>query len=118
MEAEPVQRQTLVRGTGDGYVGTANFGQPGSTVVLEKPWWKILFVRVARIYFQTFSGLLVAQGIGVIDITHAVDTALGAQWNTFASLAFVSVMPTVVGAIQNVTEFLTKIDQTNPLFHA
>lgn len=116
--ADAVQRQTLVRGTGDGYVGTAAFGQTSSTIVLEKPWWKILLVRVLRVYFQTFSGLLVAQGIGIIDIHHAVDTALGAQWNTFASLAFVSVMPTVVGAIQNVTEFLTKIDQTNPMWHA
>lgn len=116
--ADEVQRKTLVRGTGDGYVGTAAFGQTSSTIVVEKPWWKILFVRVARIYFQTFSGLLIAQGVGVIDIKSAVDTALGMQWNTFASLAFVSVMPTVVGGIQNVTEFLTKIDQTNPMWHA
>lgn len=111
-------RKTLVRGTGDGTLGTASVGTSAATIVLEKPWWKILLVRVARIYFQTFSGLLIAQGVGVIDIKSAVDVALGAQWNTFASLAFVSVMPTVVGGIQNITEFLTKIDQTNPMWHA
>lgn len=112
------QRKTIVRGNADAYVGVAGFGRADSTAVVEKPWWKILLVRVGRIYFQTFSGLLIAQGVGVIDIKSAVDIALGHQWNTFASLAFISVMPTVVGGIQNITEFLTKIDQTNPMWHA
>jgi hypothetical protein len=80
-----------------------------ATEVIAWPFWKMIAVRVARVYLQTFLGLLGADGMGAIELGPAGDA-----WSHLLSAALVALAPAAVSLLQNSLEFLTKIDVNAP----
>jgi len=114
---EPQTSQTLIRasaGTGPGttYIGTAGIGTTGATEVVAKPWYFMLLVRVARVYLQTFTGLWLAQGTGLIKVK--IELSFAQEWGIIATVLAAALAPTFITLIQNATEFFTNLDQTRP----
>lgn len=110
---EDMLMKTVVRETTDNKgpepVGVAGVDTDASVTVFAMPIWKMIGVRVVRIYLQAVLGLLTADGVGAIDLAHQGDA-----WAHIREAMFVSLAVAFMGLLQNSLEFLTKIDVNKP----
>lgn len=109
--------KTLVRATEDTpkVVGTAGMGSDTEVTVTTMPWYKMAAIRAARVYLQALVGFLVVGGTGIGEAAGIPIYQFGGNLATAATLA---VAPSVVSLLQNILEFLTKLDVTNPALRA
>jgi hypothetical protein len=107
------QLKTVVRKTEDAppVVGTAGVGSDTEVTVTTMPWWQMVAVRAARVYLQALVGFLVVGGTGLGEAAGIPLEQFGGNLKVAATLA---VAPSVVSLLQNLLEFLTKLDITNP----
>lgn len=110
-----MELQTVVRDTEGAkhHVGIAGIESETPVMVRTMAIWKMIGVRVLRVYIQTFLGLLGADGLGVIDLA-----PVGESWAHITSVGLVSLAPAFVSLLQNALEFLTKLDVTSPSMRA
>lgn len=107
--------KTIVRQTNGitGVLGTAGVGSSQATTVITMPAWQMVAVRVARMYVQTVLGVLTADGIGMIHLAGPGDL-----WGHLSNALFIGLAPSTIALLQNVLEFLTKVDVKYPQFRA
>lgn len=84
------------------------------------PWWKVLFVRVARTYVQSLIGLT-----AVVLVVPQASVGMGASGYVLGPMvgAFVvalqwALAPALVALLHNIVELLTKLDKTAPEWRA
>lgn len=102
---------TVVRATTEapGVVGTAGVDTTKPVTVVTMPWWKMLLVRVTRVYLQGFLGLLGADGAGMIELAKS-----GTAWDHIFAVAYVATAPAFISLLWNASEFLTNLDVNKP----
>lgn len=109
--------KTIVRGTGDGsmpkVVGIAGVDTENPVIVGTMPVWKMIGVRVLRMYLQSFIGLLGVDALKLVDLAPPGD-ALAHLY----LVGGIALAPTAVALLHNALEFLTKIDVTHPQLRA
>lgn len=81
--------------------------------VVAMPWWQILFIRAARVYLQTLTGLIGAAVTGA-DQGMLPDAFGALVWST----AGMALAPAAMSLLMNATELLTKLDVTRPTLRA
>jgi hypothetical protein len=99
--------------------GTIFTTQPGEAdvEVVNMPWWRKTLIRTIRTYLQVLVGLLLAEGIGVLDAAGlTVGVPPGEFWQRFLDTAGIALAPAVIALLQNVVELLTRLDA--PAFRA
>lgn len=105
---------TIVRKTnGEEYIGTAGIDSLIPVSVTAMPIWQLLLIRVVRMYIQTILGLLSLSGLGMIMMEGVLK-----DWSLIAGAMLAALAPTFVSFLQNLLEFLTKIDVKNPQWRA
>lgn len=110
MADEP--QKTVVRANAQdaaGTLGVAGVDSSTPTTVIQMPIWQMVLVRVSRNYLQVVLGLLMADGLGAIEM--AKD---GSFWTVLFVSAKIALAPAAVALLQNVIEFLTRIDVNRP----
>lgn len=103
MDTRDVVR-TVVRRTGTGQpkmVGIAGNNSDNPVIVQSMSWWKMVGVRIVRMYLQTFFGLLGADAVAI-------------DLGSLGSIGLLAIAPTMVSLGQNLLEILTQIDVTHP----
>lgn len=81
----------------------------------------MIVVRAARVYFQSFWGMLTAAGLGAVAINHGLDghmtTPVGG-WQVFLTAAYLALFPAAASVIHNAAELFTKLDEKFPQMRA
>lgn len=90
-------------------VGIAGADGPNPVVVTTMPIWKMVGVRVLRVYLQSFLGLLLADGSGFVELAPP-----GEAWAHMQAIALLAMAPSFVSLCQNFLEFLTRVDVNKP----
>lgn len=83
-------------------------GNPDVRVVVVSAVQMIL-VRVARTYLQSLLGFLGAAAVGALDTLAPMDA-----WGKIVTAAGLALFPAFVSLVQNVLEWLTKLDTRAP----
>lgn len=91
----------------------AGFGSSHAVTVYTMSTLRILIIRVLRVYIQSFLGLLAVDGLGIAELAPA-----GEAWKQMLTVAGIALAPSVIALLQNLLEFLTKLDVRNPALHA
>lgn len=94
-------------------VGVAGSGTPHAVVVYTMSTARILAVRILRVWLQSFLGLLTVDGLGLVDLAPPGE-AFAQMW----TVAGIALAPAAVALLQNLLEFLTKLDVKTPGIHA
>lgn len=106
--------QTVTRKTnGVTEIGIAGVDSTSPVKVKGMPVWKLLLVRVSRMYLQVFLGLLSLDGLGAVEMSGPIR-----NWGMIEAAMVTSLIPTLVAFAQNLLEYLTKLDVTNPELRA
>lgn len=96
--------------------------------VIALPSWRIVLIRVLRVYMQSFVGFLGALTSGMLAPTMAAgsgSTAMQVQailphafWGQVLVAASVACVPTFITLAQNALELLTRLDESHPQLRA
>lgn len=109
--------RTVTRATpehaGKSEIGIAGVESLAPVSVVAMSVWRMILVRVCRVYLQVFLGLLGAEGMGIIDLGPA-----GEAWVKLQNVALISLAPACVSLMQNALEFLTRLDVNKPTWRA
>lgn len=110
MADDPIAK-VVVRQTNGiaGPIGVAAAGTDAATTVIALPWWQISLVRVLRTYVHVVLGVLMADGIGVIQLTDTKDV-----WAHFSKALIVGLAPTGIAFLQEIAEVLSRFDVRYP----
>lgn len=109
-------QRTVVRATPESphkFVGVAGMDTAQPVIVTTMPIWKMVGVRVLRVYLQSFLGLLLADGTGMVELAPA-----GEAWQHMQAIALLATAPSFVSLCQNALEFLTNLDVNRPSLRA
>lgn len=115
MADEQPQQTTVVRKINGApeRVGIAGVGTSHEVVVYTMSTARILAIRVLRVWLQSFLGLLAIDGLGIADLAPP-----GEAFSQMLTVAGIALAPSVIALLQNLLEFLTKLDMKNPTLHA
>lgn len=101
-----------VNGTPE-FVGIAGVGTKHEVVVYAMSTFRVLTIRVLRVYIQSFLGLLSVDGLGIRDLAPP-----GEAFDQMWVLAGIALAPAFIALLMNLLEFLTKLDVSTPSLHA
>jgi hypothetical protein len=110
MADEP--QKTVVRANAQdapGTLGVAGINSSTPTTVIQMSIWALVGVRVVRVYLQSIFGLLTADGMGFVEL--AKDQNF---WIHVEQAAFISLAVAFMSLLQNLLEFLTRLDVDRP----
>lgn len=113
MDTNPYKMpQTIVRATADrpaGFVGIVGVNTASPTIVKAMAVWQIILVRLGHLYFDSYVGILLLDGLGAIDAGKQGDV-----WQHLWHIAGFSLAPTFVGLVKNVAAYFKRLDETHP----
>lgn len=115
MSNEQQQQSTVVRKINGApeRLGIAGVGTTHEVVVYTMSTIRILAIRVLRVWLQSFLGLLAIDGLGIADLAPP-----GQAFKQMMTVAGIALAPSAIALLQNLLEFLTKLDVKNPGIHA
>jgi len=111
----PRNTVTLVRKTnGITEIGVAGVDIGMPVKVRAMPVWKMILVRVTRVYLSTFLGLVTATGTGLITL----QIPWAHEWGQIATALMAATAPAFLSLCHNAVDFLTAIDVHRPELRA
>ncbi len=120
---------TAREGALDGRTIALTPGAAPDIAVIPLPSWRIVLVRVLRVYLQSFVGFLGAMTTGALAPTIAAGTSgvtaeqvqailPHAFWANVMVAASVACVPTFITLAQNALELMTRLDDSHPQWRA
>lgn len=86
-------------------------------MLVALPPWKMVLVRVTRVYLQSVLGFLIAASSGAVTEL-GIKLPPGDFYGLLLTCCLLGVAPATISLIQNTVEILTQLDTSNPSLRA